>query len=105
MSALLTHPEISPQNRTGWQGSQDSNSNMPFRKMPFEMSHEFPTDGPISAIRDYSRASCKKPGSRVAGAVVDWMKIMPGGRATGNRKRYARQNHQIARCAEFLALA
>jgi len=28
MSAVFTHPEITPQNRTGWLGRQDSNLGM-----------------------------------------------------------------------------
>jgi hypothetical protein len=37
----LFHPDMPLRDATGWLGRQDSNLRMSFRKMPFEMSHEF----------------------------------------------------------------
>jgi hypothetical protein len=44
--------------RTGWLGRQDSNLEMSFCKMPFEMSHEFRLILEHLGTRDFSRASC-----------------------------------------------
>jgi hypothetical protein len=47
-----------------WLGRQDSNLEMPFRKMPFEISGRFRLISERLGTRDFSRMSCKMPTCR-----------------------------------------
>jgi hypothetical protein len=48
------------QDRTGWLGLEDSNSQMSFPKLAFEVWPEFPFSSERLAIRDFSRLSCQR---------------------------------------------
>jgi hypothetical protein len=44
---------------SGWLGCQDSNLQMTFREMPFEMSGRFRLNSEHIATRDFSRVRCR----------------------------------------------
>lgn len=50
--------DMPDRDRTGWLGRQDSNLEMPFRKMPFEMSGSFRLISERLGTRDFSPESC-----------------------------------------------
>src|SRR6266436_1994166 len=77
MSVVLTHPEIALQ-KPHWLAGVDSNLQMSFWKMPFEMSSGFRLIPKHLGTRDFSRTSCQNTDMHLR---VDWLR----GRQNSNR--------------------
>ncbi len=69
MSVVLTHPEIALQ-KPHWLAGVDSNLQMSFWKMPFEMSSGFRLIPKHLGTRDFSRTSCQNTDMHLR---VDWL--------------------------------
>jgi len=76
MSVVLTHPEIALQ-KPHWLAGVDSNLQMSFWKMPFEMSSGFRLIPKHLGTRDFSRTSCQNTDMHLR---VDWLIGLRGDR-------------------------
>jgi hypothetical protein len=65
--------EIAYRDWTGWLGIEDSNRQMSFSELAFEMWLEIPQISERLVTRDFSRVSCRNIGMHPSGSTGCWV--------------------------------